>query len=229
MRWEGRWDKWGLNVRLTAGGAVATHCNKSWCDLLDYNQVREKKRKLKKSMSSLLLVKQSEMILPSVLSEASSLVAERETEEERGGGKARNKWKQKKTKDWYKWPLKVKRHKRKTEKGQMTFKTESKMRHRIMTKYSEWKTGKEGREERSTVCISYRASGQKGADAVVNVETGEDGIHRQNMHTDNVHGNTCTGHINGQWGGSRRGEERRGRSEHWSVWVCLSDPSVEGG
>lgn len=46
--------------------------------------MREKKRKLKKSMSSLLLVKQSEMILPSVLSEASSLVAERETGGERG-------------------------------------------------------------------------------------------------------------------------------------------------
>lgn len=42
----------------------------------------------KKSMSRLLLLKQSEMILPSVLSEASSLEAERERE---GGWGGRNK------------------------------------------------------------------------------------------------------------------------------------------
>lgn len=49
---------------------------------MDWNEVsrvKEKEQKeKKKSMSRLSVVKQSEMILPSVLSEASSLGAERE-------------------------------------------------------------------------------------------------------------------------------------------------------
>lgn len=54
---------------------------------MDWNEVWKGKRieRKKKSMSRLLLLKQSEMILPSVLSEASSLEAERERE--RGGGR----------------------------------------------------------------------------------------------------------------------------------------------
>lgn len=48
---------------------------------MDWYKVREKEEKgKKKSTSRLSLVKQSEMILPSVLSEASSLVAKRERE-----------------------------------------------------------------------------------------------------------------------------------------------------
>ena len=61
---------------------------------MDWNEVRKrekkkKKKEKKKSMSRLSLVKQSEMILPSVLSEASSLVAKRgrEREKEREGGR----------------------------------------------------------------------------------------------------------------------------------------------
>lgn len=54
---------------------------------MDWNEVsrvKEKEQKeKKKSMSRLSVVKQSEMILPSVLSEASSLGAEREKEIER--------------------------------------------------------------------------------------------------------------------------------------------------
>lgn len=63
-----------MNVRLTAGGAVATHCHDRVN--MDWNEVSKEKRKEKK---------QSEMILPSVLSEASSLVANRERED--GGEK----------------------------------------------------------------------------------------------------------------------------------------------
>ena len=44
-------------------------------------------------MSRLLLVKQSEMILPSVLSEASSLVPKRERHKERGWKRERNEGK----------------------------------------------------------------------------------------------------------------------------------------
>lgn len=52
---------------------------------MDWDEVGKGKRRerKKKSMSRLSLVKQSEMILPSVLSEASSLVAERGSERER--------------------------------------------------------------------------------------------------------------------------------------------------
>lgn len=46
--------------------------------------IKRRERRKRAAVSRLSLVKRSEMILPSVLSEASSLVAERKRERERG-------------------------------------------------------------------------------------------------------------------------------------------------
>lgn len=115
MCWVGWWYKRGLNIRLTAGGTVATRCNEkklTWSGGLEWSGGKKKRKKNRKSTSRLKPVKESEMILPSVLSEASSLVAEKERECGR-----KKKREETEGKDRYKWLLKVKDTKGTQERG----------------------------------------------------------------------------------------------------------------
>lgn len=74
-------------MNLTAGGAVATQYSFRADRMEDWGKSEGKERKTEKQ-TSVIAFKQNKMILPSILSEASSLVAKRENK-----GEGRNKGK----------------------------------------------------------------------------------------------------------------------------------------
>ena len=140
-------------------GALWSHTANKGADMEEWwtgmKWGKKKWKEKRKSPSGLWLVKQSEMILPSVLSEASSLVAKREWKKERKKEEGTNEGKGLTQMNIKRKGYKRKRNPRK-EKWENEQTPSVKRKHKRMKRYTECQTEKRGdtREERSTVCIS---------------------------------------------------------------------------